>query len=109
MDTDEHQGKGPADCAGPPGHRLKLSWETGFLIDSICRGHSCEFVSIRGFQLNRSGLMSAGSLFHKSLHVFLGLGDAQHFFNGGHPGLHLDPAVIAQRPHALLDRPLRDG
>src|SRR5262245_38775644 len=39
--------------------------------------------------------------------VFLGLGDAQHFFDGGAAGFDLHPAVVAQRAHPTLDGFLR--
>src|SRR5262249_16421366 len=41
--------------------------------------------------------------------VFLGLRDAENFFDGGAAGLDLDPAIVAQRAHTAFDRALRDG
>src|SRR5438128_3665491 len=47
--------------------------------------------------------------FHQSFHVLLGLGDAEHFFDGGQAGPHLVPAVVPQRAHPLFHGPGRDG
>src|SRR6266536_2685588 len=49
------------------------------------------------------------SALNQSSHVLLGLGDSEHFFDGGQAGLDFVPAVVAQGAHTLFHGALRDG
>src|SRR6266487_6236910 len=65
-----------------------------------------------GYQFHRSSDFRQGlgsDIFHERIEVFLDLGDAEDFLDGGDAGLDFVPAINAQRAHALFDGPRGDG